>query len=532
MAESTIDLIFRIRKSGSGSKDAAADLKAVKGSANDAVKALTGFDIAGLGAAGAIAGVAAAAVGAVKETLAWAGAIDKLSRNTGLSTEEASKLAIVAGDVGIEIGTLERTLKELNKDGLELNFETLKKVSEQYNATTDPVKRLKIATDAFGKSAMDMTEILSRTPKELDALAKSAELSGRVMSQDSVAAAEEFEQSLKMLQDRAKGLQVTFGNAVIPVLLDAGQAYSDLTRIAALANLQAQKNIGVIDQEQLTLRAAAVAAGDLAAVYVQQLNPAVLASVDANERQREKTVDVGTASIDTALLLDDLAASTTTWKDVAARAEAEAAMKLRLDDLTGAASDLAFGMGELTTATLFNQAAQVLDADAAYELAKQMGLIDPAADAAKQILDEYIKANDGSKEATERFKTQVGLLNDAIGALPAGKTITIEYIEQYRRELNADLGRDNDRQGGAIGEAYGADFVVPPGYPNDTYRMNVQSGEHVTVTPAGMSATSNTAWGGVTINVSGAGDPTATARAVERQLISLAAKARAQKSAR
>jgi len=33
--------------------------------------------------------------------------------------------------------------------------------------------------------------------------------------------------------------------------------------------------------------------------------------------------------------------------------------------------------------------------------------------------------------------------------------------------------------------AQGADFTVPPGYPNDSYPMNVESGEHVTVTPAG-----------------------------------------------
>jgi hypothetical protein len=33
--------------------------------------------------------------------------------------------------------------------------------------------------------------------------------------------------------------------------------------------------------------------------------------------------------------------------------------------------------------------------------------------------------------------------------------------------------------------ATGADFTVPAGYPNDSYPMNVESGEHVTVTPAG-----------------------------------------------
>jgi hypothetical protein len=42
----------------------------------------------------------------------------------------------------------------------------------------------------------------------------------------------------------------------------------------------------------------------------------------------------------------------------------------------------------------------------------------------------------------------------------------------------------------AHGKALGADFVVPPGYPNDSYRMGVQSGEHVQVTPAGETAKS------------------------------------------
>jgi hypothetical protein len=37
----------------------------------------------------------------------------------------------------------------------------------------------------------------------------------------------------------------------------------------------------------------------------------------------------------------------------------------------------------------------------------------------------------------------------------------------------------------------GGDFIVPPGYPNDSYRIGVQSGERVTVTPAGQSGGQN-----------------------------------------
>lgn len=38
--------------------------------------------------------------------------------------------------------------------------------------------------------------------------------------------------------------------------------------------------------------------------------------------------------------------------------------------------------------------------------------------------------------------------------------------------------------------AAGADFTVPPGYPNDSYSMRVESGEHVSVTPAGQGGDS------------------------------------------
>lgn len=44
-----------------------------------------------------------------------------------------------------------------------------------------------------------------------------------------------------------------------------------------------------------------------------------------------------------------------------------------------------------------------------------------------------------------------------------------------------DLGRVVGMEASA-----GADFVVPPGYPNDSFPMLVESGEHVQVTPAGM----------------------------------------------
>ena len=178
-------------------------------------------------------------------------------------------------------------------------------------------------------------------------------------------------------------------------------------------------------------------------------------------------------------------------------------------------------MGELTREVLFNQAAQGLDAEAAYNLAKSMGLINPAADAAKGILDDLRKQYETGAITAGQFQGSVKLLADAIETLPEGKTITVTYLEQYIKEFNNDVGtpnQQNRRQGGGIGDgsANGLDMIVPPGYPNDTYGpIYAQSGERVQVTPAGQ-VTNN--MGGVTIIVNGAGDPRATAEEVSRVL--------------
>jgi hypothetical protein len=46
----------------------------------------------------------------------------------------------------------------------------------------------------------------------------------------------------------------------------------------------------------------------------------------------------------------------------------------------------------------------------------------------------------------------------------------------------------NDDDPYGEGFASGGGFTVPPGYPNDSYPIRVQSGEHVQVTPAGSSS--------------------------------------------
>lgn len=63
----------------------------------------------------------------------------------------------------------------------------------------------------------------------------------------------------------------------------------------------------------------------------------------------------------------------------------------------------------------------------------------------------------------------------------------------------------------------GGDFIVPPGFNNDTFPILVESGERVQVTPKDQVGQASSG-GNITININGAGNPMAIAKEVQRVL--------------
>lgn len=88
----------------------------------------------------------------------------------------------------------------------------------------------------------------------------------------------------------------------------------------------------------------------------------------------------------------------------------------------------------------------------------------------------------------EQLKRRVDELHD--------KTITIKV--NYHEQGSVPEGHT----GGGGGYAAGTNFIVPPGYPNDSYPLRVQSGERVTVTPAAqVTNNKSTSIGGATLHI-------------------------------
>lgn len=513
MADSILNLILRTVRSGSGAKEAADDLDKVKNKTEETKDALgsmsrgwadvkAGFDLLGQGL-----GYAQAAFDmTIGKAAEWGDEMGDLAQLTGTSVKETSELAATLELLGIKQDGLNKIVKAFTTQGLQPTIANIRSLATQYQAIQDPVEKNEFLFKRFGRQAADVAEILGKSTEELDSFTEAARESGKVIDEKTAAASEKLNVQLEKLKQRAEGAGIAIGNFFIPTIVDLFEANDKLT--AAVER-------GDVSWLEYLNRLAQVATGHgTAATLTAGLTEHV-------ERLKDDTVELTTATDIQTRSIGALAAETGRWAGLAAQYAADEALKKRLEDLTGAASDLKFGMGELTREVLFNQAAQGLDAEAAYNLAKSMGLINPAADAAKGILDDLRKQYETGAITAGQFQGSVKLLADAIETLPEGKTITVTYLEQYIKEFNNDVGtpnQQNRRQGGGIGDgsANGLDMIVPPGYPNDTYGpIYAQSGERVQVTPAGQ-VTNN--MGGVTIIVNGAGDPRATAEEVSRVL--------------
>jgi hypothetical protein len=154
---------------------------------------------------------------------------------------------------------------------------------------------------------------------------------------------------------------------------------------------------------------------------------------------------------------------------------------------------------ERLTQEILNNNMTVYEARDAY-IAFQNGLNDMTI-SVNEGTGSVILLDDSMISASNSTQT----LLDKFGAFPdeVGTTVNVDTTEAENRISSLEARLAGLGSGGAPatasggyqagpdlpgqGHATGADFIVPPGYPNDSYPMRVQSGEHVTVTPAGQT---------------------------------------------
>ncbi len=145
---------------------------------------------------------------------------------------------------------------------------------------------------------------------------------------------------------------------------------------------------------------------------------------------------------------------------------------------------------------LLNTAAAGLDAEAQLALARATGQIDEESYAALSAQQALKGQYDAGLLTAQQYADNTMVLKDAIASLESKKvTITVDAIlNEIRNSFQSSVGSYysnlNSGGGNAYGYAEGTDgwMTVPPGYPNDSYPVMMQSGERFAVIPAGDNA--------------------------------------------
>lgn len=197
----------------------------------------------------AAAGAAVVAFG-VKSVMAFqdlALEAKKFSDSTGVSTESASRFIEVAGDIGIEAGTVEKAFGFMNKTlgntpdlfkqlGVEIEYAsngtrdvagTFLNVVERLNQIQDPAARAAAATKLLGRGWMEMSELIAMGSDDL-AKSLAAVSDSKVFTPEETARAEEMRAAVDDLKDAWEDFSLTVGGKIIPLFTDLINAASSV----------------------------------------------------------------------------------------------------------------------------------------------------------------------------------------------------------------------------------------------------------------------------------------------------------------
>jgi hypothetical protein len=206
-----------------GLKNARAQATGLKRGLNDVVQGLTGFSIAGLAGAGAVVALTKGLKESIDYTVALGKQTRDLSRDIGATSEQASGLIEVAGDVKIGYEELSTAMRMAINKGNAPTIEGLRKMSDAYRALPAGIMRTKYLLENFGRSGARMGALMELTGDQLTAMFAEAEAGGKVLSTQGVADLREYEKTLEGVSDIWEAFKIKIGlGATRSILAMAG----------------------------------------------------------------------------------------------------------------------------------------------------------------------------------------------------------------------------------------------------------------------------------------------------------------------
>ncbi len=234
----------------------------------------------------------------VGTTAAYSAEVSKLSRLTGETTEETSRVIQVFDDFGVSTGALTMAARKLSQDGLSPSVETLAQLSDQYNALAPGSERVAFLMDKFGRSGLDMARAMEQGGDALRQLA--AEQSGSlILTQSQTAAYEAWTLSVDAAEDATASIAAAIGNALTPAVTDFNNQWAEgLTGWAQFIS-GATGAIGELQREDEILRLTAEAL-DAQGLAMNRNSRHAGAMTVATQEQRDAALATATAQWDLA----------------------------------------------------------------------------------------------------------------------------------------------------------------------------------------------------------------------------------------
>ena len=425
----------------------------------------------GIGGTAGMVGVAAVTMGAAIVTglskakdaaQAYDQQVKELMLRTGGTAEETSRLIQTVDDAGISYETLSTAMRFAVKNGIEPNIESIARLSTEYLALNGPVERGQFLLDKFGRSGMDMARIMDMGGAAILSMSGAVE-KNLIVTEEAIIQSEKYRVNVDNLTDSWEGLKVMVGNEVIPALNESLSGMTNwnnaMERAAVLT--------GTTDQRLNQVVARMILLGDT--------TNSATTSYTAWAQALQNTGDTITALEPN---YQQMISLTQQLEGATAQAAQSIAYnmlmaKLSVDGLTQAEYELGVQAG--VSMGIFSQKT----ADTALKIEKMT----------QMVADGKLKV-DLLKAAIDQLESKNIDINVAImGAAALG------FQNSQKAKQAANPGRTYNV--GGVDNAQGSRGwqTVPPGYPDDSYSVNMSSGETYSVKQHGNGG------GGAVINL-------------------------------
>jgi len=204
-----------------------------------------------------------------------------------------SKLIEAADDVGVSFGSLQTAMNVAIRKGIKPSIEGMGELADKYLAIQDPIDRTKFLMDNFGRSGAQLAPLMEKGSAGIKAMGEEAMRTGKIMSTQAVKDARDYEIAMDSLGDSVDGVKMQIGKGLLPVVTkattivsDAAQAFNDYWKILGVVGLKIQAATGAISQEELAIKAAAIAGTDLTDVTNDLGNATQDAAQDIGEFEK------------------------------------------------------------------------------------------------------------------------------------------------------------------------------------------------------------------------------------------------------